>query len=82
MDFRPNKQAARIRAFLNRNPDPIFPQPIPDSPKFKNNTILIVCDQLINFKNIPDRILDIMPGYKAFQSLGIQFNDIYNNTSL
>ena len=48
---------------------------------YKNNynTILIVCDQLINFKNIPQHILDIMPGYQSFKKIGIQFNNIYNN---
>jgi arylsulfatase A-like enzyme len=47
--------------------------------KNKYNTILIVCDQLINFKNIPQHILDIMPGYQSFKKIGIQFNNIYNN---
>ena len=48
-----------------------------DSRKFRHNTILIVCDQLINFKNIPNRILKIMPGFQAFKSLGIEFDNIY-----
>lgn len=79
----PNRQNSRIFNFLKNNPIPI-PEPNPPEPpsppiKFKHNTILIVCDQLINYKNIPDKILRIMPGYQAFKSLGIQFNNIYNN---
>lgn len=45
----------------------------------KYNTILVVCDQLLNFKNIPENILNIMPGYQSFKSIGIQFDNIYNN---
>ena len=53
--------------------------PIKEPTAFKYNTILIVCDQMINFKNVPENILKIMPGYQSFKSLGIQFNNIYNN---
>ena len=52
--------------------------PIKEPTAFKYNTILIVCDQMINFKNVPENILRIMPGYQAFKSLGIQFDNIYN----
>jgi len=71
----PNQQSARIFNFINNNTKPI--PPVID--KFRHNTILIVCDQLINFKNVPENILQIMPGYQAFKSLGIQFDNIYNN---
>ena len=43
------------------------------------DTILIVCDQLINFKRMPKELLDILPGYQAFSKIGIQFQNIYNN---
>jgi arylsulfatase A-like enzyme len=67
--------ASWVANFNNNNPIPI---PLP-ALRFRHNTILIVCDQLINFKNVPENILRIMPGYQAFKSLGIQFDNIYNN---
>ena len=72
-----NKQSSRINQFDRRFPPP----QIPVQPRitYKNNTILIVCDELINFKYIPNRILKIMPGIQAFKNLGIEFTNIYNN---
>lgn len=43
------------------------------------STILIVCDQLVNYKRLPRKILDQLPGYQAFKRLGIEFTNIYNN---
>ena len=73
-----NKQASRIDKFEKNNPPP-RQLPQPPQIKFKNNTILIVCDELINFKYIPDKILKLMPGIQAFKSLGIEFTNIYAN---
>ena len=81
----PNRHTNRIQLFINNNKEPpVIPQPPPiiqseKIPEFRYNTILVVCDQLLNFKNIPEEILKIMPGYQAFKTLGIQFNNIYNN---
>ena len=81
----PNRHTNRIQLFINNNKEPpVIPQPPPiiqpeKLPEFMYNTILVVCDQLLNFKNIPEEILKIMPGYQAFKTLGIQFNNIYNN---
>lgn len=71
----PGRQGSRIQKFVTRNP----PVSQVINKKYKHNTILLVCDQMINFKHIPEKILAIMPGYQAFKSLGIQFNNIYNN---
>jgi arylsulfatase A-like enzyme len=73
----PGRQGARIATFEKRNPQIVTT--VTEDLKFKYNNILIVCDQLINFKNVPEKILNIMPGYQAFKRLGIQFNNIYNN---
>lgn len=74
------RQLARIEQFLqNHPPKNIYPpSPLPRV-RFTNNTILIVCDQMIPFHFIPEPILDQMPGIRAFQQLGIQFDNIYNN---
>ena len=81
----PNRHTNRIQLFRNNNREPpVIPQ-LPSIlqsekiPEFRYNTILVVCDQLLNFKNIPAEILQLMPGYQAFKSLGIQFDNIYNN---
>jgi len=90
--FMPNKHSKRIQTFLRRKPEvsipiqrtPIQTTPIqttPKLPEFRYKTILVICDQLLSFKNIPEKILNIMPGYQAFKSLGIQFDNIYNNRS-
>ena len=73
-----NSQGIRLWKFLKNNPPQAPPAP-PPTAQYKYNTMLIVCDQLINFKNIPENILRIMPGYQAFKSIGIQFDNIYNN---
>lgn len=81
----PNKHTNRVQLFRNNNREPpVIPQlqSILESekiPEFRYNTILVVCDQLLNFKNIPAEILKLMPGYQAFKTLGIQFDNIYNN---
>ena len=71
-------KAPTNKAPTNKTPTNKAPK-LTNSRKFRHNTILIVCDQLIKFNNIPDRILKIMPGYQAFKSLGIEFDNIYNN---
>lgn len=43
------------------------------------NSILIVCDQLVNFKKLPRKIRKMLPGYNSFKRLGIEFRNIYNN---
>lgn len=45
----------------------------------EQNTILIVCDQMINYKRMPKKLRDILPGYQAFKKIGVEFNNIYNN---
>lgn len=81
----PNRHTNRVQLFRNNNREPpVIPQPPPilqseKIPEFRYNTILVVCDQLINYKNIPNEILRLMPGYQAFKTLGIQFDNIYNN---
>lgn len=72
-----NRQTARIDRFIRRLPPPQIP--VQPQITYKNNTILIVCDELINFKYIPEHILKIMPGIQAFKNLGIEFKNIYNN---
>ncbi len=47
--------------------------------RYLHNTVMIVCDQLIQFQRLPEAILRIMPGYQAFKSRGIEFTNIYNN---
>lgn len=43
------------------------------------NSILIVCDQLVNFKKLPKKVRNMLPGYNSFKKLGIEFRNIYNN---
>jgi arylsulfatase A-like enzyme len=43
------------------------------------NTILILMDELINYKYIPKKITNLLPGYKAFKKIGIEFTNISNN---
>jgi len=44
-----------------------------------HNTIIIVCDQLINYKYIPEKIKNKMNGYQAFKKIGVEFTNIHNN---
>ena len=85
---RTNRHSSRIATFEKTYPRPnlIFNRPNliqrdndNTFTKANLNSILIVCDQLINFKNIPEHILAILPGYQAFKKIGIEFTDIYNN---
>ncbi len=48
----------------------------------KLNTILILMDELINYKNIPSEILAKLKGYNAFRKIGIQFNNIHCNRTV
>ena len=86
--FSPNGQNNRIQRYVNSNiqTPPIQTPPIQKvvpkpsiKPSTKLNSILIVCDQLINFKNIPENIMKILPGFQAFRRLGVEFTNIYNN---
>lgn len=43
------------------------------------NNVLIVCDQLIAFHNLPKYITDILPGYNAFKKIGVEFTNIHVN---
>lgn len=66
----PNSQSKRINSVTT----------VPKHDVKKNlNTILVVCDQLINYKKLPKHILSILPGYQAFSGIGIEFTNIYNN---
>jgi arylsulfatase A-like enzyme len=38
------------------------------------NAILIVQDQLVNYKLLPDEILNLLPGYNAFKNNSIEYN--------
>lgn len=51
-------------------------EPMPD-----NNVLLIVCDQLVSYALLPDRVLKLLPGYQAFKKRGIEFTHNYNNRS-
>ncbi len=80
-----NIQAPIQRAPIQRAPiqkAPIQKAPIQKAvpaPNTKLNSILIVCDQLLNFKNIPENIMKILPGFQSFRRLGVEFTNIYNN---
>lgn len=45
----------------------------------KNNSILIVMDQLIAYHRLPSDLLLKLKGYQAFKKIGIEFTSIYNN---
>jgi len=36
-------------------------------------------DELINYKYIPEHILNLLPGYQSFKNIGIEFTNISNN---
>lgn len=42
----------------------------------KNNTILILFDELINYPSLPSQITDKLKGYQAFKKMGIEFTNI------
>lgn len=44
-----------------------------------SNTILILMDELINYKYIPEKIINLLPGYQSFKKIGIEFTNISNN---
>jgi arylsulfatase A-like enzyme len=48
----------------------------------KNNTILIVCDELIAWHNLPKCLTKHLKGYNAFRKLGIEFTNIHNNRQM
>jgi arylsulfatase A-like enzyme len=54
------------------------PQPdtMPD-----NNALLIVMDQMVSYKLLPEYVLNLLPGYQAFKKIGIEFTNNYNNRS-
>lgn len=55
--------------------DPIHPI----NPSEKINTIMILCDELVSYQNLPEKIRNLLPGYQAFSKLGIEFTNIHNN---
>jgi len=48
----------------------------------KDSNILIVMDELIAYHNLPNQLLDKLPGYKAFKNIGIEFTNIHNNRQM
>jgi arylsulfatase A-like enzyme len=87
-----NSQSARLNRFINaNNQTPVSPRPVrPNIPVISTlldkidinselNTILIVCDQHIDYSLLPNEILDKMPGYQAFKKLSIHYTNMYNN---
>ena len=54
------------------------------SPVFRDNmnTIVIVCNELIAYHNIPQTIRDQLIGYNAFKKLSIKFTNIHNNRTM
>jgi arylsulfatase A-like enzyme len=45
----------------------------------QKNAILIVFDQLLNYSLLPQKILDLMPGYNAFKKIGIEYKNAGTN---
>jgi arylsulfatase A-like enzyme len=45
----------------------------------KTNSMLIVMDQLMSYNQLPQFLLDVLPGYQAFKKIGIEFTNIHNN---
>ncbi len=48
----------------------------------KTNTILILMDELIHWKNLPKSILKKLKGYNAFKKISIQFDNIHCNRTV
>jgi arylsulfatase A-like enzyme len=79
------RQSTRLHKYLKVNnlldtmnnlpPRPLLKIDI--NPEF--NTILIVCDQHVDYSLLPKEILDKMPGYQAFKKLSIHYTNMYNN---
>lgn len=44
-----------------------------------SNVILIMMDQLMAYHNLPEKILDLLPGYNAFRKIGLEFTKMQNN---
>jgi len=58
----------------------VISSPVPPIiPPENINTILIVCDELVSYDNLPEKIKNLLPGYQAFSKLGIEFTNIHNN---
>jgi arylsulfatase A-like enzyme len=66
----------RVKSIEQTPPTPTPVDPMPD-----NNVLLIVCDQLVSYALLPDRVLKLLPGYQAFKKRGIEFTNNYNNRS-
>lgn len=45
----------------------------------KENSIVIVFDEMVNYKYLPDHIVSKLRGYQAFKKIGIEFTNIHNN---
>lgn len=52
---------------------------LPIKPPENINTIMILCDELVSYNNLPEQIRNLLPGYQAFSKLGIEFTNIHNN---
>ena len=69
-----NVESRRIDRFLRRTNALQTPQPTSNM-----NTILIVCDEMINYNIMPEDLRNSLPGFQAFRRLGIEFTNIHNN---
>lgn len=48
----------------------------------KKNVILILMDEMINYKFIPEQIKNLLPGYISFKKIGLEFTNIHCNRTV
>lgn len=48
----------------------------------KQNVIMILMDELMNYEFIPEQIKNQLPGYNAFKDIGLEFTNIHCNRTV